>query len=125
MIIASDEAAAMQSQDLIDALWPTIMAENKPLPTYPELREFLHVQILDPCPHDDDSVLTDDIDMFSLYGDSLQPTRLRDKILKEFQMDGNTLPQMVVFKYPSIAKLATAMINIRDHKSIEVSDSIE
>jgi carbohydrate kinase (thermoresistant glucokinase family) len=182
MIIAAEPVADMQAEELIDAIWPTVVAENKPLPAYaqlsrdmirvlpadtaypstdkgslmrqafyrtfekeieevyrqeesklggtlvlsePELRDFLRVQLLDTCSQDDDSILTDDTDLFSLGVDSLQSTRLRAKILKEIQLNGNTLPPNVVFEFPSIAKLAAAIVNIRGRKSVEVADAIE
>lgn len=91
----------------------------------PDLRDFLRRQVLDVCPQDDDVVLTDDTDLFSLGVDSLQSTRLRVKILAEIQMNGNTLPQNVVFEYPTIAKLAAAILNIRDSKSIEARNIVQ
>lgn len=182
IIIASPSAASLQPQELIDAIWPTIVAENKPLPAYAqlardmikvvpaetaypstdkgtvmrqafyrtfqqdiddvyrqaesraagtlelsdsELREFLRTNLLELSPQDDSSQLTDDTDLFSLGVDSLQSTRLRAKILKEIQLNGNPLPQNVVFEYPTIAKLATAILSIRDSKVVEVRDVVK
>lgn len=40
-------------------------------------------------------------------------------------MNGKTLPQNVVFEYPTIAKLAVAIVSIRDSKEIETQDVIK
>ncbi|OAP60565.1 hypothetical protein AYL99_05567 [Fonsecaea erecta] len=182
MIIASEQGACMEGRDLIETLWPTIVAENKSLPAYaqlakdmvkvlpagtpypvtdkgslvrqafyrsfhdeieevyrqaesrmdgalvlsePELREFLRAHLLELCPQDEPSSLTDETDLFSLGVDSLQSTRLRAKILKEIQLNGNPLPQNIVFEYPTISKLAAAILNIRDRKSGEIRDVVK
>ena len=90
-----------------------------------ELQDFLRVQLLVICPQADDSILDNDTDLFSMGVDSLQSTRLRAKILKEIQLNGNALPGNVVFEYPTIAKLSTAILNIRDSKSEETRDVIK
>ncbi|KEF59131.1 uncharacterized protein A1O9_03975 [Exophiala aquamarina CBS 119918] len=88
-----------------------------------ELRAFLREQILELTTNSNESQsLSDDTDLFSLGVDSLQSTRLRAKILKEIQLNGNALPQNVVFEYPTIAKLAEAIVSIRDSKAIETQD---
>jgi len=88
-----------------------------------ELRGFLREQILELVSNSGESQpLSDDTDLFSLGVDSLQSTRLRAKILKEIQLNGNTLPQNVVFEYPTIAKLVDAIVSIRDSKAIETQD---
>ncbi|KIX95558.1 uncharacterized protein Z520_08678 [Fonsecaea multimorphosa CBS 102226] len=182
MVIASEQGASMEDRDLIESLWPTIMAENKPLPAYaqlakdmvrvlpagtpypctdkgslmrqafyrafqndieevyqqaesrtagtlmlsePGLREFLRAHLLELCPQDEPSSLTDDTDLFSLGVDSLQSTRLRADILKEIQLNGNPLPQNIVFEYPTISRLAAAILNIRDRKSGETRDVVK
>lgn len=182
ILIVSEHGAAMAEQELIDALWPTIAAENKPLPAYaqlsrdmirvlpadttypstdkgslmrqafyrafareiedvyihaesklggtlvlsePELRDYLRAQVQEVCPQDEDDSLTDDTDLFSLGVDSLQSTRLRAQILKDIQLHGNTLPQNVVFEYPTVTKLAAAILNIRDQKSVQARDVVK
>ena len=182
IIIASESARDMQPERLIDALWPTVVAENKQLPAYaqltrdmirvlpadtaypstdkgslmrqafyrtfqeeidviyrqeesrvggtlvlsePELQDFLRTQLLEICPQDDDLIVTNNTDLFSLGIDSLQSTRLRSNILKQIQLNGNTLPQNVVFEYPTIAKLAAAILNIRDRKSVGTRDVVK
>ena len=182
MLITSELGATMQAHDVLEAIWPTVEAENKPLPSYaqlakdmiqvllagtaypctdkgslmrqafyrafqreieevyqqaesrsagtlvlaePELREFIRERLLEVCPQDDVSVLADDTDLFSLGVDSLQSTRLRAKILRDIQLNGNTLPQNVVFEYPTIAKLAAAILNIRDRRSVEARDVVK
>ncbi|OQV10495.1 hypothetical protein CLAIMM_14484 [Cladophialophora immunda] len=183
MVIASEQGAGMEDRDLIESIWPTVVAENKPLPAYAqlakdmvrvlpagtpypctdkgslmrqafyrgfhddieevyqraesrtggtlvlselELREFLRTHLLELCPQEDEpSGLTDDTDLFSLGVDSLQSTRLRATILKEIQLNGNPLPQNIVFEYPTISKLATAILNIRDRKSGETRDVVK
>jgi thioester reductase-like protein len=179
MIIKSEWADQKSSEEVIDALWPIIEAENRALPAYahlskdmiqvlpadtsypstdkgslmrqafyaafqkeidevyqraesrasgtvvladPEMRDFLRTEIYKLCPQDEDSVLTDETDLFSLGVDSLQSTRLRAEILKEIQLNGNPLPQNVVFEHPTIARLAAAILNIRDSKSLEARD---
>ncbi|RJE16652.1 hypothetical protein PHISCL_11011, partial [Aspergillus sclerotialis] len=72
-----------------------------------------------------ESDLADDTDLFSLGIDSLQSTRLRASILKDIQLNGNTLPPNVVFEYPTIAKLAAAILSIRDSKTVEARDVIK
>lgn len=180
IVIASTLATSMLAEDLIDALWPTIVAENKPLPAYaqlardmikvlpagttypstdkgtmirqafyrkfqqeieevyqqaeaksagtlvltePQLRDFIRSTLLELSPQDDASELTDDTDLFSLGVDSLQSTRLRARILKEIQLNGHPLPQNIVFEYPTTAKLAAAILSIRDSKAIERKDA--
>lgn len=91
-----------------------------------ELRDFIHEQILQlSSSSGDGQSISDDTDLFSLGIDSLQSTRLRAKILKEVQMNGKTLPQNIVFEYPTIAKLADAIVSIRDSKAIETHDVIK
>ncbi|OAG41651.1 hypothetical protein AYO21_04115 [Fonsecaea monophora] len=182
MVIASEQGAGMGAGDLLESIWPTIMAENKALPAYAqlakdmitvlpagtaypctdkgslirqafyrafhneieevyhqaesrtagtlvlselELREFIRGHLLDLCPQDESTCLTDDTDLFSLGVDSLHSTRLRAKILQEVQLNGNSLPQNIVFEYPTISKLAAAILNIRDRKSGETRDVVK
>ncbi|KAL2415810.1 Non-canonical non-ribosomal peptide synthetase ascB [Exophiala dermatitidis] len=182
IIIASELAADMSPEDLLDALWPTIEAENKAMPAYgqlaremikilpagtpypstdkgtmirqafyrafqseigevyaqaesraagtlvlsePELRDYLRKKILELDNSLQESDLADDTDLFSLGIDSLQSTRLRASILKDIQLNGNTLPPNVVFEYPTIAKLAAAILSIRDSKTVEARDVIK
>ena len=87
-----------------------------------EMRAFLKAQILEVAAIDDELSLQDDTDLFSLGVDSLQSTRLRAKILRQIQLNGNHVPQNVVFEYPTVAKLAKALIGIRDGKAIEAQD---
>ncbi|KAK5062716.1 hypothetical protein LTR84_004790 [Exophiala bonariae] len=88
-----------------------------------ELRDFLREQILELSSNSGETQsISDGTDLFSLGIDSLQSTRLRAKILKEIQLNGNTLPQNVVFEYPTIAKLADAIVSIRDSKEIDTLD---
>ncbi|EXJ67997.1 uncharacterized protein A1O5_08612 [Cladophialophora psammophila CBS 110553] len=182
MVIASEQGQGLEDRDLIEALWPTIKAENKSLPAYaqlakdmvrvlpagtaypctdkgslmrqafyrafhkdieevyqqaesrmggtlvlsePELRGFLRTHLLELCHQDEPSSLADDADLFSSGVDSLQSMRLRAKILKEIQLNGNSVPQNIVFEYPTIAKLAAAILNIRDSKSVETRDVVK
>lgn len=182
IIIASESAASMEPQELIDVLWPTIVAENKAMPAYAqldrdmvrvlpagtpypstdkgtmirqafyrafeseiegiyaqaeskaagtlvlseaELRSFLRSQILELLSDHDGEGLADDTDLFSLGVDSLQSTRLRAKIMQEIQLNGHTLPPNVVFEHPTVAKLAAAILSIRDSKPVEARDVIK
>jgi carbohydrate kinase (thermoresistant glucokinase family) len=90
----------------------------------PELRSFLKARVVDVAAIDDESSLQDDTDLFSLGVDSLQSTRLRAKILQEIQLNGNPLPQNVVFEYPTLARLAKALISIRDGQTMRTKDAI-
>lgn len=115
-------------QEKIDAVY--LEAESRSSGTRmlegQELRDFIREQILELSSNPDDSqAISDDTDLFSLGIDSLQSTRLRAKILKEIQLNGNTLPQNVVFEYPTIAKLADAIVSIRESKAIETQDIIK
>lgn len=88
-----------------------------------ELRDFLREQILELSSVSGEvQSISDSTDLFSLGIDSLQSTRLRAKILQEIQLRGNTLPQNVVFEYPTISKLADAIVSIRDRKAIDTQD---
>ncbi|KIV84601.1 hypothetical protein PV11_00373 [Exophiala sideris] len=179
IIIASDAAASLNQAGLLDAIWPTIAAENQPLPAYaqlvrdmikvlpaattypstdkgtmirqafyrafekeidevynqadskaigtlvltdPELRGYLRTAIHELAPQDDDTSITDTTDLFSLGVDSLQSTRLRSRIIKDIQLNSNPLPQNVVFEYPTIEKLASAILSVRDSKDVATRD---
>jgi thioester reductase-like protein len=91
----------------------------------PELRDFLRKQVLELTAQEDSSSVRDTTDLFSLGVDSLQSTRLRAKILKEIQLHGNPLPPNVVFEYPTIAKLAAAILSIRDRKAAAAADVVQ
>ncbi|KIX02564.1 uncharacterized protein Z518_08505 [Rhinocladiella mackenziei CBS 650.93] len=182
IIISSDLAAHLETHEFIEAIWPTIAAENKILPAYAqlardmirvlppateypstdkgtmirqavyrrfqqdidevyrqaesksagtlvlseqELQDFLRKQIRELAPKEDAANVTDTTDLFSLGIDSLQSTRLRARIMKEIQLNGNSLPQNVVFEYPTIAKLAAAILGIRDSKAVDTGDVIQ
>jgi thioester reductase-like protein len=89
-----------------------------------ELRDFLRRELLQIYRLDDSDVLSDDTDLFSLGVDSLQSTRLRGRILKEVQLNGHKLSQNVVFENPTIARLAEAIIGVRDNRAAETRDVI-
>ena len=81
-----------------------------------EMRNFLRTEIIKFMPNEDEEVLHDDTDLFSLGIDSLQSTRLRGVILQQLQFNGHAVPQNVVFENPTIAKLSDELIRIRDSK---------
>ncbi len=87
-----------------------------------ELRSFLKDQILNVAAIEDQTSLQDDTDLFSLGVDSLQSTRLRAKILQTIQLNGNPVLPNVVFEYPTVAKLARALIGIRDGQAVAAQD---
>ena len=181
MVIASDLATGLLEQEVNEAVWPTVEAENKLLPAFaqltkdmirvlpagtpfpstdkgslmrqafyrefqkeigevyqqvellsagtlvlgePELRDYLREKLLKMCPQDESLGLTDETDLFSLGVDSLQSSRLRGMIMKEIQLNGNTLPQNVVFDYPTIAKLATAILSIRNQQPVQARNVV-
>ena len=79
-----------------------------------ELRSFIRNKLTDIVLGIRQSDIADDADLFALGVDSLQSTRLRSSILQKIQLNGGTLPQNVVFDFPTIAKLASAIEVIRD-----------
>lgn len=92
-----------------------------------ELRVYLRKQILRLSPEVDDLDLRDDTDLFSLGLDSLQSSVLRGKILQDIQLNGNQLPQNIVFEQPTLAKLARTVIEVRDGvttKAFNVEDEM-
>ena len=171
MVIASDGAAVLDQDALVDRLWSTIERENKISPAYAqisretigvlptgtvypqtdkgtlirqafykafsdqidavyqrlevsaggtlmltetEMRDYLRKNITKLVPGIDAKDVTDTTDLFSLGIDSLQSSRLRGTLLQEIQLNGNQLPQNIVFEQPSIVKLAATLISIRD-----------
>ncbi|KAI1627955.1 hypothetical protein EDD37DRAFT_560252, partial [Exophiala viscosa] len=87
-----------------------------------QLRQYLRETILELAPQDDSSSITDTTDLFSLGVDSLQSTRIRVHIMRDIQLNGNVLPPNVVFEYPTLAKLASAILSIRDSKVAATRD---
>jgi len=79
-----------------------------------ELRQYLREKITALVPGVESADLVDSTDLFSFGIDSLQSSRLRGTILQDIQLNGNSLPQNIVFEQPSISKLARALISIRD-----------
>ena len=88
----------------------------------PELRSFLKARILEVAAIEDETSLQNDADLFSLGVDSLQSTRLRAKLLQTIQLNGNPVPQNIVFEYPTIAKLARALMGISDGQAVEAQN---
>lgn len=89
-----------------------------------EMRDWLRNEIVVSISGLDASDIADNADLFSFGVDSLQSSRLRGKILKEIQLNGNPLSQNIVFEQPSIAKLAAAIIGTREgttsvHEDVE------
>ena len=70
----------------------------------------------------EESLLIDTADLFALGVDSLQSALLRTQILKDVDFKGNSLPQNIVFEFPSISKLAHALISIRDNVGLAKED---
>lgn len=89
-----------------------------------QMRAYLRKQITALVSGCEDSAISDNTDLFSLGIDSLQSSRLRGTILKDIQLNGNKLSQNIVFEHPSIAKLASALICVRDGTS-ETEASVE
>ena len=87
-----------------------------------ELRSWLRKEISQLASLEDCSPVTDDTDLFAFGVDSLQSTRLRAKIMQTVQLNGNTLPQNVVFEYPTVMKLAQALEDVRDSRNTEAGD---
>lgn len=73
----------------------------------------------------DEAVLTDDVDLFVLGVDSLQSTLLRGKILKDVDLNGSSLPQNVVFEFPTISRLANALVSVRENRELNREDVTE
>ncbi|KAK5086806.1 hypothetical protein LTR05_003974 [Lithohypha guttulata] len=91
-----------------------------------ELRDYLRTNIARLVPGIDVAEVSDNTDLFSLGVDSLQSSRLRGTILQEIQLNGNVLPQNIVFEQPSIAKLAAAIISIQQGgASTTANDNVE
>ena len=179
IVIASEAAANMSSDEVIAAVWSIAAAQNADAPAYAQitqemvrvlpsdtpypatdkgtiirqaayrvlkddiediyqqleqraggtlvlsemkLRTFLKARILEIAAIEDQSSLQDDTDLFSLGIDSLQSTRLRAKLLQMIQVNGNPVPQNLVFEYPTVTKLAKALIGIRDGQAVEAQD---
>lgn len=89
-----------------------------------EMRQFLREELRALLQEIDDSVLTDDTDLFGLGLDSLQSTRLRARILQEIDLRGNAPAQNVVFDHPTISKLAGALLALRDGAETEAVDVV-
>lgn len=179
IVITSEAAANISSDELIAGIWPIVNAQNADAPAYaqitqemvrvfspdtpypatdkgtiirqaayrafkdeiediyqqlerraggtlvllePELRSFLKARILEVAAIEDETSLQDDTDLFSLGVDSLQSTRLRAKLLQTIQLNGHPVPQNIVFEYPTVAKLARALMDIRDGQAVEAQD---
>lgn len=93
-----------------------------------ELRQYLREKIKALVSGMDSEKIADSTDLFSLGIDSLQSSRLRGTILQDIQLNGNTLPQNIVFEQPSISKLSQALISIRDGataSAINVEEEME
>lgn len=88
-----------------------------------ELRRFLRDEVLQLLSADEGSNMTDDTDLFSLGIDSLQSTRLRARLVQLLQFNGNPVTQNIVFEFPSIAKLADALIASRDGELATTEDA--
>lgn len=69
--------------------------------------------------------VSDDTDLFSLGIDSLQSTRLRTAIQQQLQLNGQSLSQNFVFEHPSLAKMAEAIINIREGRQETTLKNVE
>jgi carbohydrate kinase (thermoresistant glucokinase family) len=89
-----------------------------------ELRYFLRREILQLLQCEESSSMDDDTDLFSLGVDSLQSTRLRVRLLKELQFNGNPVPQNVIFDFPSISKLTDALVAIREGGEMVTEDTV-
>ena len=179
IVIAADAVSSTNLKSFIDAIWPTVQAQNRELPAYAqlaremiqllpsgtqyastdkgtiirqafyrdfkeqieamysqaesksagtlclssaELRSWLRKAVLELASLEDDALVTDDTDLFALGVDSLQSTRLRAKIMQTVQLNGRTLPQNVVFEYPTISKLAQALADVRESRNTEAED---
>ena len=179
IVIAADAISNSKVESVIDAIWPTVQAQNRELPAYaqlaretilvlpsdtqyastdkgtiirqafyrdfkeqieavytqaesksagtlslssPELRSWLRKAVLELASLEDVALVTDDTDLFALGVDSLQSTRLRAKIMQTIQLNGNTLPQNVVFEYPTVSRLAQALEDVRDSNRAQAED---
>lgn len=89
-----------------------------------EMKSFLCAEIIRLLRCDDISSIAEDTDLFSLGIDSLQSTRLRATLLTELEFNGNSVPQNVIFDFPSISTLADALIAIREGGRIDAESTI-
>ncbi|VUC24080.1 unnamed protein product [Clonostachys rosea] len=90
----------------------------------PEMKSYLRGKMRDLFKLEE-IVLTDDVDLFALGVDSLQSTLLRTAILKDVDFNGNSVPQNIVFEFPSISRLANALVSIRENKELDQEDVSE
>lgn len=90
-----------------------------------ETCDFLRTQIINIAPGLSPEEIGDTIDLFSLGVDSLQSTRLRAIILQEIQLNGKSLPQNFVFENPSLAKMAEAVIDLREGRADAANKDVE
>ncbi|KAK7414427.1 hypothetical protein QQX98_006705 [Neonectria punicea] len=169
LVFASDKAANMTTETVINTVWPTVTEQNAELPGYAQLSRAM-VSVLPPgtdFPRTakatidiieeayrrfenqdgggspvlslpemkayllgkiralfelDEALLTDNVDLFALGVDSLQSTLLRAEILKDVDLDGSSLPQNIVFEFPTIARLANALVGIRQNRDLNQED---
>lgn len=178
LVFASDKAADMTHETVINTLWPTVTEQNAELPSYAQLSRAM-VSVLSPgtdFPRTakdtiirqaayqafqdvieetyqrfenqnggslvlslpemkaylrgkmrelfelDEALLTDDVDLFALGVDSLQSTLLRTGILKDVDLNGSSVPQNIVFEFPTISRLANALISTRENRELNQED---
>lgn len=69
--------------------------------------------------------VSNEADLFSLGIDSLQSTRLRTAIQQQLQLNGQPLSQNFVFENPTLAKMAEAIINIRESRQKTTLKNVE
>ncbi|KAK2757279.1 putative NRPS-like protein biosynthetic cluster [Arachnomyces sp. PD_36] len=87
-----------------------------------DTRAFLRDELLKIVPELTQVDISNDTDLFSLGVDSLQSTRLRGAIRQHLQLNGRSLSQNFVFENPTLAKMADAIINVRDGESTRRRD---
>ncbi|PTB61870.1 acetyl-CoA synthetase-like protein [Trichoderma citrinoviride] len=67
---------------------------------------------------------TDDDDFFVLGLDSLQAIQMRSEILRRIDIRGNKLSQQIVFEQPSVNKLSSFLLNLRNGGDMDEEPSI-
>lgn len=98
----------------IDSAYEELASNKKIKMSLEELLAFLRSEISSSLSVEQQRVLADDTDLFSLGIDSLQATRIRSAIIKRGIDTGEeVIGENIVFEYPSVASLAEELMRMQ------------
>ncbi|KAF8253407.1 acetyl-CoA synthetase-like protein [Wilcoxina mikolae CBS 423.85] len=78
-----------------------------------EIRQLVRKTVLDALQMEDDNILKNDTDFFSLGLDSLMAINIRRKLAQEINTSGKTLSSNIVFEKPNVDTLTRYLSNLK------------